>query len=213
MKKSMLLSLLLTGCVTGPRAIVDSGGANKPGWVSSSKISWVEGDQVYFRNQYTIRGDERLNGCYQLVKLDSKEALLREIAEDLKGQIDNAQQGISESAELVLSQVRSSEYSGKIIGMKFLEQYHERYVSGGVERIDCFVLAGIKKTDYDQVKRQVLYKVAEADPDVKRAIKERAVKFFSNDRTVEAPKIEERKPAAKSIDQAQAKSVTSEDME
>jgi hypothetical protein len=184
MKKSLVLSVFLVGCATSnhPRTVVDEGAANKPGWVANTKVSWVEADQVAFRAQYTVRGDERLNGCFQLARLDAKEALLREIAEDLRGQIDFAQEGLSESAELALTQVRSSEYSGKVIGMRFNEQFSERYVTNGVERIDCFVLAAIKKIDYDQVKRQILYKVSEADPDVKKAIKARAIKFFSDEK-------------------------------
>ncbi len=183
MKKYLLIgTLFLTGCATDQRLLIDNGSVKKPDWVESTKISWTEGDQVYFKSQYTIRNDERLNACFQLAKLDSKETLLREIAEDLRGQIDSAQQGISENTELILSQVRSSEYSGKIIGMKFLEQYHERYVSSGVERSDCYVMAGIRKADYDQIKRQVLYKIVEADPDLKRVIKDRAIQFFDNDR-------------------------------
>ncbi len=179
MKNYLILGFLfLSACATEQRTLIENGNLKKPEWVESSKISWTEGDQVYFRSQYTIRSDERLNGCFQLAKLETKESLLREISEDLRGQIDSAQQGISESTELILSQVRSSEYSGKVTGMKFIEQYHERYVSSGVERSDCYILAGIRKTDYDQIKRRVLYKIVEADPDLKRAIKDRAVQFF-----------------------------------
>ncbi len=183
MKKYLLIGILfLTACATDQRLLIENGSVKKPDWVESTKISWTEGDQVFFKSQYTIRNDERLNACFQLAKLESKETLLREIAEDLRGQIDNAQQGISENTELILSQVRSSEYSGKVIGMKFLEQYHERYVSSGVERSDCYVMAGIRKADYDQIKRQVLYKIVDADPDLKRVIKDRAIQFFNNDK-------------------------------
>lgn len=181
MKKSVLLFLFASACASPSRKVVDQDHMAKPEWVQSPKVSWVEGDQVMFRSQYTIRGDERLNGCYQLVKLDSKETLLREISEDIRGQIDNAQQGISENTELVLSQVRTAEFSGKVTGMKFVEQFDERYVTNGVERIDCFVLSGISKLDYDKVKRRILYKIADTDPDVKKAISKRAVKFFSDE--------------------------------
>lgn len=174
-----LSALLLLGCSTGRKSEVTSVSGDKPGWVGDSRITWESGDQVFFRQEYSVRGDERLNGCYQLAKLEAKETLLREIAEDIKGQIDNAQQSLSESAELVLSQVRSSEYGGKVTGMKFLEQYHQRTVAGGVERLDCYILAALKKSDYDHVKRQVLFKVSEADPEIKQAIQNRAVQFFS----------------------------------
>ncbi len=177
---ALVLGLALAGC-TGPskKVVADSSGS-RPNWADTTRITWSEGDQIFFKQEYSVRGDERLNGCYQLAKLEAKESLVREIAEELKGQIDNAQQSLSESAELILSQVRSSEYGGKVTGMRFLEQYHERGTVSGTERLDCFVLAAVKKSDYEQIKRQILFKVSEADPDVKRAIKERSVKFFTD---------------------------------
>ncbi len=182
MKKFIPIFVLLTGCATSQqRQVLESQSAGRPEWVVSTKVSWVTGDQVNFRSQYTIRGDERPNGCFQLARIEVKEALLREVAEDLRGQIDSAQEGLSESAELALTQVRSSEFGGKVTGMRFTEQYIERYATSGVERIDCFVLAEIRKSDYDAIKRQVLYKIAAADPDIKRIMKNRAIKFFATE--------------------------------
>lgn len=184
------LGLIVTGCASKEKKVIVDSSANRPAWVDTTKITWAEGDQVFFKQEYSVRSDERLNGCYQLAKLEAKESLVREIAEELKGQIDNAQQSLSESAELVLSQVRSSEYGGKVTGMRFLEQFHERSVVNQTERLDCFVLGSVKKSDYESIKRQILYKVSEADPDVKKAIKERSVKFFTGQFT--EPKAEQK---------------------
>lgn len=169
---------MIAGCASSEKRIVDSS-ANRPSWVETTKVTWIEGEQILFKQEYSVRADERLNGCYQLAKIEAKESLVREIAEELKGQIDSAQQSLSESAELILSQVRSSEYGGKVIGMRFLEQYNERSVVAQTERLDCFVLGSIKKSDYETIKRQILYKISDADPDVKKAIKERSVRFFT----------------------------------
>lgn len=193
---AVVLGLVISGCASTEKRVVDSS-ASRPSWVEATKITWTEGDQILFKQEYSVRGDERLNGCYQLAKLEAKESLVREIAEELKGQIDSAQQGLSESAELVLSQVRSSEYGGKVTGMRFLEQFHERSIINQTERLDCFVLGSVKKSDYETIKRQILYKISEADPDVKKAIKERSVRFFTKrpDEPAAAPK--ESAPEAK----------------
>lgn len=171
----------IAACASKQKKDVVDVGANdgKPDWVNTTKITWNEGDQVFFRTQYTIRGDERVNGCFQLAKLETKETLLREISEEIRGQIDNAQQNISENAEIILNQSRSGEYSGRVTGLRYLEQYHERYKVDGTERIDCFVLGTIKKFDYETIRRAVVYKMAEVDPGLKQAMNKRQIDFFS----------------------------------
>lgn len=195
-----LVATVLTACTGGPKKeVLEVGQSNgKPNWVNSTKISWNEGDQVFFRTQYTIRGSERINGCYQLAKLETKETLLREISEDIKGQIDNAQQSISEDAEIVLNQSRTGEYRGKVTGLRFLEQYHERYRIDGTERIDCFILGSIRVQDYESIRRAVVYKMAEVDPGLRQALNQRQVDFFSHKQnsaelTKEVPKFEAEK--------------------
>lgn len=183
--KALCVYLLIgmqVGCMstTGKREIVEIGGqADKPKWVDSTKLAWNEGDEVFFRTQYTIKGDERVNGCYQLAKLEVKETLLREMAEEIRGQIDNAQQSISENAEIILNQSRSGEFSGRVTGLRHLEQYHERFKVGGSERIDCFVLSVIKKSEYEAIRKVIVFKMAEVDPGLKAAMNKRQIDFFS----------------------------------
>lgn len=180
----LVMAGILSACTTSPKSkVVTEESADRPSWVNGTKVTWHDGDKILYRQHYSVKGDERLNGCYQLAKLEAKESVVREIAEELRGQIDNAQMSLSESAELVLSQVRSSEYNGKITGMRFTEQYHERILTNDVERLDCFVLAEINKTEFDLIKRQMLTKVAQADAEVKKAIQQRSVKFFTGQPT------------------------------
>lgn len=179
----------LTACTGSQKKdvleVVQSNG--KPDWVNSTKISWNEGDQVFFRTQYTIRGNERINGCYQLAKVEMKETLLREISEDIMGHIDNAQQSISEDAEIVLNQFRTGEYRGKVTGLRFLEQYHERYKIDGTERVDCFLLGTIKMRDYDSILRAVVFKMVEVDSGLRQALNRRQIEFFSQKKNLTEP--------------------------
>jgi len=174
----LLATTSLAACAAKEKKAVIEAAPGKPEWVSSTKITWNENDQVFFRTQYTIRGDERVNGCFQLAKLDTKETLLREISEEIRGQIDSAQQSISESAEVVLNQSRASEFGGKVTGLRYLEQYHERYKVDGSERVDCFILGSIKKSDYESIRRAVVLKLAEVDPGLKQAMNKRQIEFF-----------------------------------
>lgn len=151
-----------------------------PDWVEEMRLTWEKGDKVMFRSVHTVRGDERVNGCFDLAKLDARETLLTEMATDIKGSLDNAQQSLNENAEMVLGKVRSGEFKGRIQGMRHLEQYFERYRIGTDERIDCHVLSEITKTDYAELKRKVVNRIEEVDPRLKDAITKKQVEFFES---------------------------------
>ena len=177
----LLTGIFIGGCssTSSHRVVLDSSG-DKPNWVDGSKLTWNEGDKVYFKVMHQVRGNERLNGCYDLAKLDAGENIMTEVAADLKGSIDNAQQSISEDAEVVLGKVRTSEYKGRLTGLKVTEQYFVRYrIDQDPDRIDCFVKAEISQTDYDTVKKSVLDRIVAVDPKLKEAITAKQINFFS----------------------------------
>lgn len=181
----VLSSGFLNSCASGPtvkRVFMDSSTHkdNPPDWVEEMRLTWEKGDKVMFRSVHTVRGDERVNGCFDLAKLDARETLLTEMATDIKGSLDNAQQSLNENAEMVLGKVRSGEFKGRIQGMRHLEQYFERYRIGTDERIDCHVLSEITKTDYAELKRKVVNRIEEVDPRLKDAITKKQVEFFES---------------------------------
>lgn len=149
-----------------------------PKWARSLKKTWEDDGKVMIRATHTIRGDERVNGCYDLAKLDGKEAILSEIATDIRGSLDNAQTSLSENAETVLGKVRTGEYAGRLVGLRFTEEYFERYRIVETERIDCHVLGEMKLSDYNMVKKAVVDRVAAVDARVKEAITTKQVDFF-----------------------------------
>ena len=180
-------SLLFTACSSmdiQKRRFLDSTSHldSPPEWVNSTKATWENKEKVFIRSSYSVKGNERVNGCYDLAKLDSKEALLSEISNDVKGSLDNAQQSISEDAEVVLGKVRTGEFGGRVMGMRFSEQYFERYLVGQVERVDCHVLAEIKAGDYNRIKREIVDKIVSVDPRLKEAITKKQVDFFKKDK-------------------------------
>ena len=179
----VLAVAIFQGCAgTHPRGrqFIDSSlhEDSPPDWVRSLRQTWEKDGKVLVKTTHTVKGDERVNGCFDLAKLDAKENLLSEIANDVKGSIDNAQQSISENAEVVLGKVRSGEFEGKVTGLRFSEQYYERYSIGETERIDCHTLGELSKTDYDQIKRAVINKVVAVDPRLKEAITKKQIDFF-----------------------------------
>ncbi|MGK5087857.1 hypothetical protein WDW86_09885 [Bdellovibrionota bacterium FG-2] len=144
-------------------------------------MNWEKDGTIFIKASHTVRGDERVDACFDLVKLDGKEALVSEIQNQMKGQLDHHIGSINESAETVLGKSRSSEFTGKISGMKFTEQYFERYRIGPTERIDCHSLAEVKQADYDAIKRSILEKVESADPRIKEAIAQKQINFFKHE--------------------------------
>lgn len=180
------LTLLFTACATGPRRVIlDASTAKQPSWVKTTEITWDNGKAVALKSQYTVLGNERVNGCYQLAELDLKQTLVTGISEDIKGIIDNAQQGISEESELILSQSRSTKFEGRLTGLKVRERYFERYEVKDDERIDCFVLAEVSREDYNRMKRQIVNKLAAVDPDLKKAILQKQIKFFEDEKVAQ----------------------------
>jgi hypothetical protein len=149
-----------------------------PDWARQTRLIWEKDGKIFLRGFHTVRGDERVNGCYDLVKLDVKETILSEIANNVKGSLDNAQQSISENAEGVLGKVRSGEFEGQIQGLRFTDEYFERYAVAGVERVDCHIFAEMKQVDYERVKKAVIEKVVAVDPRLKEAITKKQVQFF-----------------------------------
>jgi hypothetical protein len=187
MKLKMLLAfttLILISCSSTPpgqkRVWLDSSTHkdSAPGWVDGLKIIWEESGKVMIRSTQTVRGDERVNGCYDLAKLDAKEAILTELASEVRGSLDNAQQSINENAEVVLGKVRTGEYQGRITGLRHSEQYFERYRIGDVERVDCHVLSEMSRQDYDKVKRSVLDQLQKVDAKLREAITKKQINFF-----------------------------------
>lgn len=177
----LMVVVALAACETaGPRRVVvdQSGDGGPPEWVHSSRSNWEDGTTVMYRGTSTLWGDERLDGCYQLAKLNAKEALLSEISEEVKGAVDHATQGLSEEAENVLNLSRSTKYQGNLSGLRFTEEYYERYVIKDDERIECFVLGAIKRSDYNKVRRRVLTGVAAVDSRVREAMMKRQIQFF-----------------------------------
>ncbi len=170
---------LFVACASTPKKVVIDSSPVRPTWMDTNKIAWDDGARVFLKSNHTVKGNERLNGCYDLARLDAKENLLSEIANDVRGRIDNAQQSISENAEVILGKVRSGQFEGQISGLRFSEQYFERYRIQDTERIDCYLLAEITLSDFNRTKQAVVNKVAEADPRLKEAIARQQIDFFA----------------------------------
>ena len=141
-----------------------------------------------FQNKpHRTRGSARkrlsVSGCLDLNKLDARETLLTEISNDIKGDLANAEQSINENAETILGKVRSGQFSGRVSGLRFTEQYYERYKIGDVERVDCHTLGEISKADFDQMKATILYKIEAVDPRLKEQIMLHQIDFFKNDKS------------------------------
>lgn len=187
MKKLILIlagASLVTSCSTSQKAVngktVLDTSKERAEWIDNPKLSWELDGKVFVRATHTIRGDQKLSGCYDLAKLDAKEQLLTEMSSDIKGSIDNADTELSENAEVILGKVRSAKYEGTVYGFKNSEQYYERYLINGVERIDCSILSEQSKSDYDKTKRSVVDKLVAVDSKLKEAVLKKQINFFSD---------------------------------
>jgi hypothetical protein len=170
---------LLSACSTASKRVLLEESGSKPGWVSASRAAWEEDGKIYLRITQQVRGNERATGCYDIARGNGKAALLAEIQEDVKALTDQFQGSLAENAEIVLQKSVKTESSGKIGGLRFVEEYYQRYSLADAERIDCYVLAEIQRKDYDSLKRRVVDGVMAADARVKEAITSGHIDFFA----------------------------------
>ncbi|MGZ3769333.1 MAG: hypothetical protein ACXVCP_08395 [Bdellovibrio sp.] len=156
-------------------------GEKLPQWTRDGKVSWEDGKEHFIRAQYTIRGDQRVNACYDLAKMELKENLITEISSEIKGEINAATEGVAESADPGFNKSFRQSMDATIRGLRIKEQLFERYVINDTERVDCFVLAMIPHGEYQNLKNNILTKMASTSPEIAEALKKRQVKFFASE--------------------------------
>ncbi len=191
--KNLLLSItvlvglqLLLACSTSQkpnqaRVVLENSmkGEDLPKWVSDAKINWEQDNQLYFKSSYTIAGNQRINGCWDLAKIEMKESLLSELSQDIKGEVSLANEGISEGLDPLITKSIRTNIEGQVRGLKTQEQVFERYTVNQVERIDCFVMGTMSKADYAVLKTSVLKNLASVSAEVADAVRKRQKDFFS----------------------------------
>lgn len=186
-----LLIILLAGCTSSPttkiegvdyrKVVVDSSNMAqpKPEWVAQNKIGWEEAGKLKLKGTYTILGNQRLNACYELAKVEAKKAMITSIQEEIKGYLDSGSTGMSESDQIVFAESVTAKYNGKIQGLKSSENYFERFVINHNERVDCFVLMEMDKSDYFKLRTSILTKATELVPELQQAITKKQIEFFN----------------------------------
>ena len=185
-----LLIISLAGCTSTPSAriqgedyrkvIVDSSNMDqpKPEWVIQNKIGWEDGAKLKMKGTYTILGNQRLNACYELAKVEAKKAMITSIQEEIKGYLDSGSTGMSESDQIIFAESVTAKYNGRIQGLKASENYFERFVINHNERVDCFVLMEMDKADYFKLRSSILNKATELVPELQQAITNKQIEFF-----------------------------------
>ncbi|AZZ37460.1 hypothetical protein CIK05_11870 [Bdellovibrio sp. qaytius] len=188
-----LLIVSLMGCTSNPAAktegvdykkvVIDSSNMDqpKPEWVAQNKLGWEDSGKLKLKGTYTVLGNQRLNACYELAKVEAKKAMITGIQEEIKGYLDSGSTGMSEDDQIIFTESVTAKYKGKIQGLKSTENYFERFVLNHNERVDCFVLMEIDKSDYFKLRTSILSKATELVPELQKAITNRQIEFFKKD--------------------------------
>ncbi len=190
-KASLVLGLgflALSGCATVSqkslsKVILDKSYMNdRPDWSINEKDSWAENETIYIKTSYTVRGDQRVNACYDLARLSVHEGLLAEIKSDVRAENNLASEGLSENEEQLMTKSLSESLKGAISGVNIQSRLFERYLINSTERIDCMILATMKKTDYEKLKRNSAQIVLSVAPGVAEAVREKQKNFFASEK-------------------------------
>lgn len=187
-------SMLLGACATTPtlkmqKIVIDNSarGGELPKWVGDPKTSWEQDDNVFFKSLYSVKGNQRLNGCYDLAKLEMSETVLENIKHEIKGEIALANEGIAEEADPLITKSISKTFNGNIRGLKQIEQAYERYLVHESERIDCYLLSTMSKQDYNKLKNNSLDQVISVSDEVAKAIRQKQTNFFKSNSPTSQP--------------------------
>lgn len=182
----ILLAAILTSCSSSQHKIIVDSTKVKPEWANESKLRFEKDGSIYFKGEETVRGDQRLGGCYDLASFEVRSGIVRELKEELKGMIDQVMPDISESSESIMSKVSTSKWEGMIRGLKEEERYFERFRllenSGSKnykERVNCQVLLSLKEEEYQQMKMNAVEALKAVDPKLKEAIMNKQIDFLS----------------------------------
>lgn len=120
-----------------------------------------------------------------------KETLLSEIKEDVVGETLLANEGISENADPLITKSIRTSIAGNIKGLRVNETAFERYVTNDIERLDCFVLGSMTKSEYARLKQMVTNNLVSVSSEVAKAVQQRQADFFDKSR----------KPATENLEQ------------
>ena len=179
--------LVLNGCANMvptamTKVIIDkSYSSGRPDWMENQKDSWEEKESVYFKTTYTIRGDQRVNACYDLARLSVHESVLAEVKSDIRAENNLASEGLSENEDQMITKSLTESLKGTISGLNVQSKVFERYVINHTERIDCSVLTSMKKTDYEKAKRNSAQAVLSVHAKVAEVVREKQQRFFASE--------------------------------
>ncbi|MBN8542371.1 MAG: hypothetical protein J0L82_18415 [Deltaproteobacteria bacterium] len=183
------ISLTMVSCTTSGKKsdssaekhVIETSFRKEPEWLRDTRMNWEDGEYQMFRSSYSVGGHQRVNGCVDLAKSESKEALITEIANDIRGEIVRATSGIEEAGDEGLTKTWVEKFKGDTRGLRFVESAYERAIVNNVERVECFVLGRIKNSDYAQIKTRILAGAARTDSRVRKLLEDRQANVLSMD--------------------------------
>ena len=186
------VSLTFAGCVSRGTKMMPNDQEKKvietsyrrdqePAWMRDARMSWDDADQHMIRATYTISARQRISGCIDLAKAEVKEALISEIANEIKGEIVRASQGLDEAEDEGLSKTMIEKFQGDTRGLRFVETAFERSIVNDTEHVECFVLGRIKNSDYAQIKNRILANTVRTEPRIRKILEDRQVRMLSSE--------------------------------
>jgi len=104
--------------------------------------------------------------------------VLTQVSSKVKSLIMEANESLSELADQAFSEFRSVLSEGELQGLRFKEEYFERYRIGETERVDCFALGEISKNEIERLKQRLLKHTENTSPELKEALRSKTLDFI-----------------------------------
>lgn len=171
--------------LTSEKVILDQSYDKKPEWIQKQEVTWTEGKNIYYKNSYTIRGDQRINACYELARLSLYENIVSEIGSKFKAENNLASEGTLESENDLITKSVTENVSGYLKGIRIKSRGFERYSLKENERVDCHILTEISQSDYEKMKNRINQEIISVSADVAQQVRDKQKRFFANDKDQE----------------------------
>lgn len=155
--KHVILSLLLTGCVTGkefkPAEVVERIGERDetPEWATGESPMTKDDGDILFVSSLSMAGDARTEACMKAADLDAKAAILRYVKDNVttSGQLNEA--GGDPSYEQLTAFLSQGTLTGVATKARYWERREESSPEGDrVLRTRCAAQVSIKRADLER---------------------------------------------------------------
>lgn len=153
------------------------GSSQRPDWLRSTSVATEAEGFLTFHGMYLAAGHDRLATCYRLAEADIQVRIAQEINQRVKSELLQMAEGMSDRIEPAVLDSLLIEARADLAGLRLSDRYYERFMIGGVERLECHARARMSPVDFNRAKQGLTVSLAQKRPEIQSILDKRQKKF------------------------------------